>query len=47
MGEVVFTNGFFLFNSSSSLHKAGALTPAYHYSLADERLSVTIKISSA
>ncbi|WP_205416051.1 hypothetical protein, partial [Escherichia coli] len=32
-----FTIGFFLFKSSSSLHKAGAFKRAYHYSAGDER----------
>ncbi|MDI7937865.1 hypothetical protein MJM90_18860, partial [Salmonella enterica subsp. enterica serovar Kentucky] len=39
----VFTSAFFLRNSSSPLHKAGAFAATYHYSDQDERVEVTFK----
>ncbi|OSL90901.1 hypothetical protein EAZG_03986 [Escherichia coli TA249] len=30
--RLTFTNGSFLSNSSSTMHKAGAFAAAYHYS---------------
>jgi len=39
--KLAFTNGFFLFNSSSSPHKAGAFALAYHYSDQDKSIKAT------